>query len=259
MDIRSYNSRAWDEQVKKGNRWTQPVSSETIDLARQGKFEIVLTPSKPVPGDWFPPLADCRTLCLAGGGGQQSPVLAAAGAKVTVLDNSQKQLEQDRLVAQRDDLKLVTVHGDMGDLYMFRNDSFDLIFHPCSNTFVPDVQPVWNEAFRVLKPGGTLLAGMCNPVVYIFDYEKYQAGEFVVRHSLPYSDLDSLSEQERQQLFDGDEPLCFSHSLESQIGGQLQAGFRLVGFYEDFWGDDADSLLDKIMPGFFATRAEKPS
>ncbi len=259
MDIRDHNRRAWNALVEKGNRWTRPVSSEVIGAARRGEFKIDLTPVKPVPGDWFPPLAGCETLCLAGGGGQQGPVLAAAGANVTVFDNSPKQLEQDQSVARREGLQLRTAEGDMRDLSMFADGTFDLIIHPCSNTFIPDVQPVWEEAFRVLRPGGAMFAGMCNPVMFIFDYEKYQGGEFVVRHSLPYSDLESLTVEERRRLLDDDEPVCFGHTLESQIGGQLNAGFQLVGFYEDEWGDDEDNLLDKIMPGFIATRARKPS
>jgi hypothetical protein len=54
-------------------------------------------------------LAGIEVLCLASGGGQQGPILAAAGAKVTVFDNSANQLVQDRLVADRDGLTIETV------------------------------------------------------------------------------------------------------------------------------------------------------
>ncbi len=69
--------------------------SETIARARNGDFSILLTEQKPVPREWFPPLPGLEALCLACGGGQQGPVLAAAGANVTVLDNSPRQLDQD--------------------------------------------------------------------------------------------------------------------------------------------------------------------
>ena len=103
-DILGYNRQAWDRQVERGNRWTVPVGPEAIARARRGDWSIVLTPTKPVPADWFPPLAGLDVLCLAGGGGQQGPILAAAGARVTVFDNSPKQLAQDRLVADREGL-----------------------------------------------------------------------------------------------------------------------------------------------------------
>ena len=79
-DITKYNKKAWDREVKIGNPWTVPVSSKEIAAARMGKFNLLLTPSQPVPADWFPPLAGCRVLCLASGGGQQEPILAATGA-----------------------------------------------------------------------------------------------------------------------------------------------------------------------------------
>ena len=85
----------------------------------------------------------------------------------------------------------------------------------------------------VLRPGGALLAGFTNPVLCLFDDEKMEQGEFVVRHTIPYSDLTSLTDVERRRYTDKNEPLCFGHTLADQIGGQLDAGFRLTGFYED--------------------------
>jgi SAM-dependent methyltransferase len=171
LDVRTYNRTAWDREVERGNRWTVPVGDEVIAAARRGEWHILLTPSKPVPRAWFSSLKAIDVLCLASGGGQQGPILAAAGASVTVLDNSPRQLAQDRRVAKRHDLPLTTVLGDMADLSMFPDRAFDLIVHPVSNCFVPDVRAVWTEAFRVLRRGGALLAGFNNPAVYLFDYE----------------------------------------------------------------------------------------
>jgi len=257
MDIRAYNRNAWDKQVKKGNRWTVPVGPEVTAAARKGEWEILLTPNRPVPRSWFPNLSDQDVLCLASGGGQQGPVLAAAGAKVTVLDNSPLQLSQDRRVAERDGLEITTILGDMADLSSFPNESFDLIFHPVSNIFVPDVRPVWAEAFRVLRKGGALLAGIANPVIYLFDLELYERGELQVRYSLPYSDIENLSEAEKLAYIDEGNPFEFSHTLEEQIGGQIEVGFVITGFYEDY-DDDLQSPLRKYMPTFIATLALKP-
>jgi SAM-dependent methyltransferase len=255
VDIRAYNRLAWNREVERGNQWTVPVSREAIAAARQGQWEIVLTPTKPIPRAWFPDLEGLEVLCLASGGGQQAPILAATGARVTVLDNSPQQLAQDRMVAERDGLTIATVEGDMADLSMFADHSFHLVVHPVSNVFVPDVRPVWAEAFRVLRPGGTLLSGFTNPVVYIFDQELVERGVFEVKYALPYSDLTSLAEEERQQYIDQEEPLEFGHTLEDQIGGQLDAGFVITGFFEDYAPDEP---LSKYMPTFIATRAVKP-
>jgi SAM-dependent methyltransferase len=256
MDIREYNRRAWDRQVDEGNRWTVPVGPEVTAAARRGEWSVVLTPTKPVPRDWFPPLAGLDVLCLASGGGQQGPVLAAAGARVTAYDNAPKQLARDRAVADRDALTIATVEGDMRDLSAFPDASFGLIFHPCSNGFVPDVRPVWRECFRVLRPGGVLLAGFANPVLYTFDdAAATDRGELVVRHAIPYSDLASLTDDERRRYTDKGEPLVYGHTLDDQIGGQLAAGFVLAGFFED---RDFTHPLAKYLTTFIATRAVKP-
>jgi ubiquinone/menaquinone biosynthesis C-methylase UbiE len=255
MGVRDYNREAWDREVERGNEWTVPVGPDVIEAARQGRWEIVLTETKPVPKDWFPDLQGADVLCLASGGGQQAPVLAAAGANVTVLDNSPGQLAQDRLVAEREGLDLRTVEGDMADLSVFADESFNLVFHPVSNLFAPEVRPVWAEAFRVLRRGGSLLAGFLNPAVYIFDLELADSsGELRARYALPYADATSKSEEEVARQIERGEPLEFSHTLEDQIGGQIEAGFVIAGFYEDRHRDDP---IAAHMPTYIATRAIK--
>lgn len=255
MGVRDYNREAWDREVERGNEWTVPVDPDVIEAARQGRWEILLTETKPVPKDWFPDLQGADVLCLASGGGQQAPVLAAAGANVTVLDNSPGQLAQDRLVAEREGLDLRTVEGDMADLSLFADESFHLVFHPVSNLFAPEVRPVWVEAFRMLRRGGYLLAGFLNPAVYIFDLELVDSsGELRVRYALPYADATSKSEEDVARQIERGEPLEFSHTLEDQIGGQIEAGFAIVGFYEDHHRDDP---IAARMPTYIATRAIK--
>jgi SAM-dependent methyltransferase len=256
MDIREFNRQAWDRQVEEGNPWTIPASPQEIEAARRGTWAILLTPTIPVPRAWFPPnLTGADVLCLASGGGQQGPILAALGARVTVLDNSPRQLQQDQRVAEREGLSLTLIEGDMRDLSMLAVSSYDLIVHPVSNPFIPDILPVWNEAFRVLRKGGTLLAGFNNPLLYIFDLDDLERGVFTVRHKLPYSDLESITQEERQRNLERGYPLEFSHSLDEQIGGQLAAGFLLTGFFED---RDPTNPLNTYIPGYIATRAVKP-
>ncbi len=258
MDIRAYNRAAWDRAVEEKSPWSIPVGPEVTAAARQGQWQIILTPTIPAPRAWFPDeLSGAAVLCLASGGGQQGPVLAAAGAAVTVFDNSPRQLAQDRYVAGRDGLSLRTVEGDMRDLSIFADASFDLIVHPVSNLFVPDVRPVWREAFRVLRPGGSLLSGFLNPLTYIFDLHKADdEGILEVKYSIPFSDLTSTSDADRQRLLDEGSPMEFGHSLDDQIGGQIAAGFLIAGFYEDRW---TDFVLDRHIATFMATRAVKPT
>lgn len=258
MDILAHNRRAWDREVEGGNPWTVPVGPEAIAAAREGEWTIVLTPTKPVPHEWLPDLPGKDVLCLASGGGQQGPVLAAAGARVTVFDLSPRQLESDRLVAEREGLSITTVQGDMADLSVFADESFDYIVHPVSNLFAPDLMPVWREAFRVLRRGGELIAGFVNPARYIFDLELAErTGELRVKYAVPYADVDHMDEAYQRGFAERGEPLEFSHTLDEQIGGQIAAGFAITGFFEDK-DPSADALpIDKYMPTFIATRAAR--
>ncbi len=54
MDIRAHNRRAWDLQVERGNIWTVPVGPDAIADAGMGRWDIFLTPTRPVPKAWFP-------------------------------------------------------------------------------------------------------------------------------------------------------------------------------------------------------------
>lgn len=255
MDVRSYNREAWNREVEGGkNRWTQPVSHEIIEKAREGEFSVLLTENIPVPHRWFPPLKGADVLCLASGGGQQGPVLAAVGANVTVFDNSPSQLKQDQLAAEREALTIQTVEGDAADLSMFAEESFDLVFNPCSTVFMQDVRAVWRECHRVLKHGGVLMTGMLNPVHYIFDLYKADEGILEVAHSIPYSDLASLSNEELDEWLEKGLPLEFGHSLTDLLGGQCDAGFVITDLYEDHM---PESPLSKYHPNYIATRAMK--
>jgi hypothetical protein len=121
--------------------------------------------------------------------------------------------------------------------------------------FCPDVLPVWKEAYRVLRFGGTMAAGMMNPVYYVFDFDAMEEkGELNVKYPVPYSDLESLPPEKLEEYKRTGSPLEFSHTLTELIGGQCDAGFCIIGFYED---RHADALLSQYHPTYFATRALK--
>ena len=244
MDIVKHNEIAWDKQSSDAESpWVQPVGSAEVEAARRGDWQVILTPTKTVPEHWFGDIRDKDVLGLASGGGQQVPIFAAAGARVTSFDNSPQQLAKDRLVAERENLHIHYEQGDMADLSRFEDESFDLIFHPVSNVFSQHILPVWQHCARVLRPGGRLLSGFMNPNFFMFDHDVVDnGGPMEVRFALPYADIESLSERQIMERQQRGEALEFSHTLESQIGGQLDAGLLLAGFYEDYWDTQSDPV-----------------
>ncbi|WP_440957830.1 class I SAM-dependent methyltransferase [Oceanicaulis sp. LC35] len=244
----------WNKQAASEERWSVPVDAAAIARAREGDWSIILTPDKTVPRGWFPAdLSDTRLLALAGSGGQQAPVLAAAGAQVTVFDLSEGQLSKDRQVADRDGLDLRIEQGDMADLSRFEDASFDLVVNPCSVCFVAEVEPVWREVSRVLRPGGRLMTGFINPLFFLFDHDTPGADRLQAQFPLPY-DSNSPELRDRALALGVDE---FSHSLDTLIGGQMRAGLHLIDMYEDNW-PGADLAIDALTPLYIATLAQKP-
>ena len=252
------NAQAINKWVEDGWEWGISISHEAFVSAQNGKWDVLLTPIKPVPHEWFGPFLcgeifnNTSILGLASGGGQQMPVFSALGAECTVLDISDKQLESERIVADRENYKINIVKADMTKKLPFENDSFDIIFHPVSNCYIEDVYHVWIECYRVLRKGGILLAGMDNG--YNFIVEDFTARPLVITNKLPFNPLKNPEQMEMLKR-DGDDSIQFSHTLEEQIGGQLKAGFILTDVFEDF-SNDTDAISDGI-PSYWATRAIK--
>ena len=250
MDYQEENARTIDRWVAEGWEWGRPLSHEEYVRALAGDWQVLLTPTKPVPRAWFGDLRGKRVLGLASGGGQQMPVFSAAGAVCTVLDYSGAQLASERAVAAREGYEITVVRADMTKPLPFADSSFDLIFHPVSNSYVEQVKPIFRECFRVLSPGGVLLAGLDNGVNFIFD-----DAETTLLNTFPFNPLQNP--EQRKQLADSDCGLQFSHTLDEQLGGQLEAGFVLTHLYEDTNGEG--NLHDHRIPSFVATRAQKPA
>ena len=243
------NAETIDRWVEEGWKWGIPITHEQYLEATEGKLDVVLTPTKTVPHEWFGDIKGKKLLGLASGGGQQMPVFCAAGADCTVMDLSDRQLESERMVSEREGYAISIVKADMTERFPFDDETFDIIFHPVSNCYIKDVQHVWDECFRVLKRGGILLAGMDNGFNFLFDDEGTE-----VKYTLPF---DPLSNPEQMKdLQDTDSGVQFSHTLEEQLGGQLKAGFVLTDLYEDTNGEG--KLHEHNVPCYIASRAVRP-
>lgn len=249
QNYQDINAETIDRWVTEGWEWGRPVSHETWEKAKQGIWDVQLSPTKSVPHRWFGDLKGKKILGLASGGGQQMPIFAALGAECTVLDYSPKQLESERAVAEREGYSIRIIRADMTRKLPFEDGEFDLIFHPVSNCYVAEVKPIWRECFRVLKKGGLLLSGTDHYVNYIVDND-----EKMIINRLPFDPLKNPDQM--QQLAEDDCGVQFSHSLEEQINGQLEAGFTLLELYEDTNGEGR--LHELNIPTFLVMRSVKP-
>lgn len=249
MNYQDINAKTIDSWVREGWIWGQALSHETFLKAKSGEWSVLLTPTKPVPKEWFGELRGKKLLGLASGGGQQIPIFSALGVECTVLDYSSEQCASERKVAAREGYSVTVVQADMTKPLPFEDESFDLIFHPVSNCYVEEVEPIFRECFRVLKKGGIFLGGFDNGINFLFNEDD----ETKVVRGLPYNPL--KDEALMKEGIANDDGIQFSHTLEEQIGGQLRAGFRLTDVFEDTNG--FGTLHELGVPCYWATRAVK--
>ncbi len=249
MNYQDINANTIDGWIENGWEWGTPITTEIYQAACNGDWGVVLTPTKIMPHSWFPKsIESLKILGLASGGGQQMPIFAALKADCTVLDYSKKQLESEKIVADREGYSINIVEYDMTKPLPFEDECFDIIFHPVSNIFVEHVKPIFKECFRILKKGGILVSGLDNTINYISN------DEMTIENTLPFNPL--KNEKQMELLQKDNDGVQFSHSLEEQIGGQLEAGFILTDIYEDTNG--SGRLHELNIPCFFATRSVKP-
>ena len=150
------------------------------------------------------------------------------------------------------------VEDDMADLSAFKDESFGLIFNPPSTLFVPDLEPVWRECYRVLGIGGVLMTGFMNPDEFIFDVEALDNdGAFVVKYALPYVEHETLSQEALEARIGNKEMFHFSHTMEDQLGGLTKAGFVITDFYEDRRPEEDGNPIRRYMPSYYVARVQK--
>ena len=253
MNYIESNRKFWEEWSKVEGPWSWPVSSNQIAKARKGQLDIM--PRAWQPKSW----KGLKVLGLALGGGQQIPLLSAVGAQVTSFDFSKEQLKKDLKTCKQAGLNIKTYQGEIEDLSAFKRESFDFVINGVSACWTKNVQKVYREVFRVLRPQGVFVTEFTNPVFYSLDWRLYETkGELKMIYKIPYSDLKLLSAQEiKSKIKKGEHGFEFSHTLTDLIGGQTKAGFKITGLYETYWEKGDKGILSSIMPQVISTRALK--
>lgn len=249
MSYTDINSKVFDKWNKEDWEWGRPISHEEFIKTKKGDYNLKLTPTKYVPHSWIGDVKNKKVLGLASGGAQQMPIMAALGAKVTVLDYSDSQLESEKKMAIKEGYDIKIVKADMSKPLPFKDEEFDLIIHPVSNCYIEEVLPLFKECHRILKKQGRLISGLDIGLNYVFDEED----ETSVKFSLPFNPLKDKNLYNLCLL--NDWGIQFSHTIEEQIRSQLIAGFTLEDLYEDYNG--YGKLNEFKIPTFIATKVIK--
>jgi SAM-dependent methyltransferase len=232
-ELARYNKERWEALAQAGVAYSRPFLDLTPETAR------ALVDPQGILGA----ISGKDVLCLAGGGGQQSVAFGLLGARVTVLDLAETQLQRDQEAARHYGLTITTQQGDMRDLSRFADDSFDVVWHAHSINFVPSTQPVFDGVARLLRPGGFYHLSFHNPFTQGVDDAKWNGVGYPIH--LPYIDGDEIIQAEVfsnpdwefedaqgiTQRITG--PREFRHALSTLLNGLIGRGFVLLNFGEE--------------------------
>ena len=237
-----HNARAWDRLADSQASLTRPAVDAAFTDPRTW-----LGSGGTAGRSWLPDRLDgLEVLCLAAGGGKHGPLYAAAGARVTVVDLSSSMLDLDRQVARERRIDMEILQGSMDDLSMLAAARYDLVIHPVSTCYLPDVDRVFIEVARVVKPGGRYVSQHKSPVSLQAAVEPGVGGRYELVH--PQTGGEPLPPQPSSRLREtGTQE--FIHSLTSLLGGICAAGFTIEDVCEP------DHTLPTAAHGSFAHRA----
>lgn len=240
--ILAHNARAWDRLAGEQAALARPAADQAFADPRGW-----LGSGGPAGRSWLPDqLSGLEVLCLAAGGGKHGPLYAAAGAKVTVVDLSPAMLELDRQVARERRIDLEILQGTMDDLSMLAAGRFDLVVHPVSTCYLPDVHRVFREVARVVRPGGRYVSQHKSPTSLQASIQPGASGRYEFLH--PQARGEPLPPQPSSRLREAGTHE-FVHSLSALLGGICVAGFTIEDVCEP------DHALAGAAAGSFAHRA----
>lgn len=223
-EIGAANERHWARMVREGCEFTRPWLNLDRDLLLryvEGRLDPVPTPLLEMyPVNVLANVEGRQVLCLASGGGQQSAVFGLLGARVTVVDLTEGQLEGDVAAAAQYGYEVTTVCADMRDLSCLGEGGFDLVYQAPSMAYVPDVRQVYAEVFRVLKPKGTYRVCFTNPATEFVDCDSWDGKGY--RITQPYSER-----TERTGTEGATGSIQFRHYMADIFNGLIEQGFSI--------------------------------
>lgn len=254
-EVATANERLWEREVREGCGYTIPWLDLDPDLIRQYARGTLKSAPEPItvmsPHEILADVEGKDVLCLACGGGQQSAVFALLGARVTVVDLAEGQLEGDRKAAAHYGYEVRTVHGDMRDLSPLAAESFDVVYG-MALAYVPDAREVYHQVARVLRPGGLYRMDSDQPAIRFLTWDG--SG---YRISKPY-----VEKIERRE----DGGIEFRHYIDDIFNGLLEVGLsirQVEDLSRDVKPDDEAppgtwNHVRTYVGGYFVVVAQKP-
>lgn len=200
----------------------------------------------------LPALKGKQVLDLGAGPGEYADYLLQQQARVVAVDKSAEMVSllRERFINQTD---LKAIQGDALDaLYQLDEQDFDLVISPLCLHYVKDIESVFAQIFRVLKPGGLLVFSTHHPMV---DYPDSVSGN--------YFDTEYLT-QTWNTLEEDTQVSFYRRPLQDWFLALQKAGLVTLGISE---GAPSEALKNtapdlytrlKTQPQFIFFKCQKP-
>jgi len=207
------NAAAWDRHsaaYQAGAKWPTDVATYGPDIGTERELKLL--------GN----LAGKRVLELGCGGAQCSIAFAKQGAHAIGVDFSPEQLAFARRLSEREKVRVELHQGDLADLAFVRGDSIDVVFSAYAFGYVDDLNRVFRQVHRVLKPEAPLVFSTPHPSYDMIDDDAPDdaGGPLLIRRS--YFDHSPIDYE-----WNGVQFTDYHHTIEQIFTGLVRSGFRV--------------------------------
>lgn len=179
------------------------------------------------------------------GGAQCGIEFAKNGAKVTGVDISKKQLEYAKKLAEKNNVKIKFIEGDMKNLNKIKSNSQDIVFSSWALFYVSDLKKCFKEVYRVLKKKGIFVFSTHHPFWETIDKKKLK----IKRN---YFDTGEYQEKLKRGIF-----VAYKHTISEIINNLINANLTIEYFGEpDPRKKDKDTSKE-VVPEKYKIKAMK--
>jgi SAM-dependent methyltransferase len=166
-----------------------------------------------------------RILDLGCGAGHAAIALARQGAHAIALDASPRQLERGRRLAEAEEVRVEWHRSDLADLAFLNADSVDIALSVHALAEVEDLDRVFRQVHRVMRPGSAFVFSYEHPLALATGREAAAEG------TLPLGRLEvRRSYFERGALTvdrDGEAITLYTRTVSDVFAAAGRAGFRV--------------------------------
>lgn len=180
-----------------------------------------------------------KLLDLACGDGLDLVYYKSLGAEVHGLDASEELIKIAKERLPEEDLQV-----GLFEKTPFENGAFDVVLSKYAIQTSADMNPIFKEIHRILKPGGNVMYLVTHPFRQYFEKKDSKGNYFEQKVVDSHILNNSITVKEP------------SHTLNEYLNAEFLNNFDIT-FYQEYWDAAAEQIDGKRYPGYFILKAIK--